>query len=179
VASHETWLRGAAPRRDYNPNVSRRIVPFLVAFCACHHAGDKTASTSANAAAGAAVKAAGEGRPPPTVTGPKRMIDGRYFVADGAPDPLWCSVDRDCIGDAVTDESGCCVASPDSFPQNWSWHVWISQRRLSQACDGVSCSPVPAGKLPRSCRLAAACKAGRCADACVAGAAESEQPKHE
>src|SRR5262245_51508520 len=66
----------------------------------------------------------------PTLSGPPRLLDGRYYVDQGAPDPLACRDDKDCIGDTVPDETGCCVRSSEPFPQTWAWHTWSTERRL-------------------------------------------------
>jgi hypothetical protein len=100
------------------------------------------------------------------ISGPERMIDGLYYVVEGSPDPLACHNDRDCIGDTVTDETGCCVRETESFAQTWAWHAWVTRRRLSQDCDGVTCPPLPVGAMPQLCRLDVRCASGRCVDAC-------------
>ncbi len=128
-------------------------------------------------AAGSLVITAPDGGPEdggmgiPRVTGPERMIDERYYVVEGAPHPLACTTDRECIGDNVTDETGCCVRSADTHPQTWEWHAWVTQRRLSQDCDKVTCAPIPVTAMPKICRLDVFCRAGQCADRC-----EEESP---
>jgi hypothetical protein len=109
------------------------------------------------------------------LTGPERMLENRYYVREGAPEPLACVNDRDCIGDTVTDETGCCVRTPDSYPQTWTWHAWLTQRRLSEDCDTVKCPPLPSGGMPAMCRLDVHCVNSRCADSCASENPDDQQ----
>jgi hypothetical protein len=102
----------------------------------------------------------------PRLSGPPRLIDGLYFVDEGAPDPLACRADKDCIGDTVPDDTGCCVRSSDAVPQTWVWHTWMTERRLSGKCDEVKCPPIPVGKIPEQCKLEVKCVSSRCANTC-------------
>jgi hypothetical protein len=106
----------------------------------------------------------------PRLSGPARMIDDRYFVDEGAPDPRACAADKDCIGDSVPDDTGCCVRSQEAFAQTWAWHTWIVDRRLTGSCAKVSCPPVPPPAMPEMCRLKVRCQSRVCVDSC------SEQP---
>jgi hypothetical protein len=53
-----------------------------------------------------------ERAPPPTqqlpVPSQGALQDG-YWRVPGAPDPLACTTDAECVGDTVPDETGCCV----------------------------------------------------------------------
>jgi hypothetical protein len=103
----------------------------------------------------------------PRLAGPDRVVDGIYFVAEGAPDPRVCARDTDCIGDSVPDQTGCCVRDLEPKPQTWAWHAWIAERRMSQQCDGVKCAPLPVGRrAPEICKLEARCASGRCVNGC-------------
>lgn len=105
----------------------------------------------------------------PRLSGPARLIEGLYFVDEGAPDPLACRDDRDCIGDTVPDDTGCCVRNPDPRPQTWAWHTWMTERRLSGKCDEVKCPPSPHARMPEICKLQVKCIGGRCASTCTSG----------
>lgn len=102
----------------------------------------------------------------PTMTGPPRLLEGRYFVDEGAPHPIACTEDKDCIGDTVPDETGCCVRSSDAYPQTFAWHAWSTRRRLSPACDEVKCPPLPVPSMPEVCRLNVECEGGTCKNTC-------------
>jgi len=99
-------------------------------------------------------------------TAASRMIDGRYYVSTGAPDPLACEKNEDCAGDTVVDSTGCCVVDSAPFPQTWAWKRWVSERRGSAACASVSCPPLPAPPPPPECAFDVRCEQGRCKDAC-------------
>lgn len=109
----------------------------------------------------------------PKLSGPPRLLDGRYFVDEGAPHPRACLEDKDCIGDTVPDETGCCVRSQLAFAQTWAWHVWLVDRRLAGGCTKVTCPPVPPPTMPRMCALKVRCAERVCVDSC------SEQPQDE
>ena len=106
----------------------------------------------------------------PTLSGPPRLLDDRYYVDEGAPDPRACLEDKDCIGDTVPDETGCCVRSQQAFAQTWAWHTWIVDRRLAGGCTKVACPPVPPPTMPQLCALKVRCAERVCVDSC------SEQP---
>jgi hypothetical protein len=110
----------------------------------------------------------------PTLTGPPRLQDGRYFVDEGAPHPTTCREDKDCIGDTVPDDTGCCIRSSDPFPQTFAWHAWVTRRRLSETCDEVKCPPLPVPSMPEVCRLRARCDGGTCRDSCSEEPGEKE-----
>ena len=96
---------------------------------------------------------------------PGRLVDGLYYVEAGAPDPLACQKDDDCTGDTVTDATGCCISSPNPWPQTKAWHTWLSQRRQGAAC-GIKCPPLPIPAEPPRCSFDVSCKSGRCANSC-------------
>lgn len=102
----------------------------------------------------------------PPASRPAVTRDPRYYVAEGAPDPLLCAADKECIGDVVVDSTGCCVVAGEPLPQTWAWHTWVTERRLSDACHDVHCAPLPVPSMPRACSLRARCLAGRCAASC-------------
>jgi hypothetical protein len=107
-------------------------------------------------------------REAPTAAG--SMKYGRYFVLPGAPDPLACSQDKDCIGDTVTRPDGCCVPDPSPWPQTWAWHTWLSERRMSPVCEAVHCPPTPIPSEPEQCTFDVHCVSGKCANTCPASA---------
>ena len=102
----------------------------------------------------------------PRLSGPPRLVEGVYFVDEGAPDPIACREDKDCIGDTVPDDTGCCVRSSDPLPQTWVWHTWMTERRLSGSCGEVKCPPLPVAKMPDLCKLKVRCAADRCVNTC-------------
>jgi hypothetical protein len=94
------------------------------------------------------------------------MVDGRYFVTEGAPDPLACTKDDECIGDTVVEPDGCCVGSSAAYPQTWAWHTWLSKRRTSPECKKVTCPPLPPPSPPPKCAMQCSCVQGRCKNSC-------------
>jgi len=102
------------------------------------------------------------------------MLLGTYFSLPGAPSPLACAADADCIVDTVPDAAGCCMSSFGLHPQSWSWHSWTSQHRQSPACADAHCPPPPPPTPPNpdDCHVQGRCVAGRCRDACSAPAPE-------
>ena len=95
------------------------------------------------------------------------MIKERYYVEAGAPDPLACKADADCLGDTVTDSTGCCVVSPKPWPQTWAWHTWLSKRRQGYlgACN-MACPELPGPEQQEACRFAVHCTSGNCTNTC-------------
>jgi hypothetical protein len=104
---------------------------------------------------------------PPAGTG-GHMVDDRYYVDSTAPDPLACSADKDCIGDTVTDEKGCCIASSRAWPQSWPYHTWLSstRRRDAPVCKAMQCPPLGSPSRPAACELAVKCLNAKCQNAC-------------
>jgi hypothetical protein len=145
------------------------VVSLSGSVVSCSGSSKKTGDLPKPAAADAGPDAGGDEHIP-KLTGPRRMEADRYFVDDGAPHPLTCAQDKDCIGDTVPDDTGCCIRSSDPFPQTFAWHAWVTRRRLSQACDEVKCPPLPVPSMPEVCRLKARCDSGQCRDSC------SEEP---
>jgi hypothetical protein len=104
----------------------------------------------------------------PASTLPKRtMVAGHYFVEPGAPDPLSCREDKECTGDTVTRDDGCCVLDPTPWPQTWVWRTWLSNRRSAGDCRLVSCPEPPKPSEPDPCGFDVHCVAGRCKSACA------------
>jgi hypothetical protein len=144
------------------------LVSALVLVVACSGSAKKDLSggtTSFVADAGAEVDANPDEHIP-RLAGPPRLVEGVYFVDEGAPDPLACRVDRDCIGDTVPDETGCCVRSNEAVPQTWVWHTWVTERRLAGGCDEVTCPPLPVQGMPDLCKLRVRCASQRCVSTC-------------
>ena len=151
--------------RDYTYSV-RSLAVLAVLACACSHADRPPVAAEGRLVITAPDAGPVDGGQLPTVTGPTRMLDGLYYVMEGAPEPLVCQRDRDCIGDTVTDDTGCCVRTPESHAQTWAWHNWVTGRRLGQDCDKVTCPPLPVSGMPSACKLEVKCKNNRCADTC-------------
>jgi hypothetical protein len=94
------------------------------------------------------------------------LVAGLYYVEPGAPDPLACTEDKQCIGDTVTDAGGCCIASAAAYPQTWPWHTWLSNRRMSATCKNVKCPELPPPEPPPDCAFKTRCDHGRCRNSC-------------
>lgn len=101
--------------------------------------------------------------------------DPRYYAPAGAPDPLSCRDDKDCISDTIVDtQNGCCVQQSDPMPQTWAWHAWIAEHRMAGDCHKTDCKPVAVpDKLPKACLLEAQCANGRCDNTCGGSSAGS------
>jgi hypothetical protein len=97
-----------------------------------------------------------------------RMVYDRYYVDSTAPDPLACSADKDCVGDTVTDEKGCCIVSSRAWPQSWPYHTWLSKTRRQDApvCKAMECPPLGSPSMPAACEIAVKCVTGKCQNAC-------------
>ena len=135
----------------------------VLLLVACSHAEKPPASAPASAPTAAQPPDGGPVAPArPLVT-----HDPRYYTEAGAPDPLVCANDKECIGDTVTDPGGCCVIAGDPLPQTWAWHSWITERRMSDRCHDAKCAAVPVPpSMPRACLFEAHCVNGRCANSC-------------
>lgn len=95
------------------------------------------------------------------------MIDGRYFSEPGAPDPLACTKDSDCMGDTVTNAGGCCVEDPFPYPQSRSYHDWLQKRRQSEACSKAGCPPPRPPPQPPECSYKGLkCVNNKCKNSC-------------
>jgi hypothetical protein len=95
---------------------------------------------------------------PPLANTPPAVVSaasGPYFTTGGAPDPLACKADKECLGDTITDAGGCCVPSPLPWPQTWAYHTWLSNRRMSDACKSIKCPDLPPPEEPEHCRRCA------------------------
>jgi hypothetical protein len=137
----------------------------LILVVACSHADRPTPAASRPASAPAPAADAGP------IAAPRPLVthDPRYFTEQGAPDPLACTNDKDCIGDTVVDKGGCCVVAGDPLPQTWAWHTWITERRMSETCHEAKCPPVPVPpSMPQACLLEARCVGGACQNSCAA-----------
>lgn len=95
------------------------------------------------------------------------MVNRIYFSTAGAPDPLACSQDSECIGDTVTRDDGCCVMSSEAVPQTWAWHTWLSNRRMSATCKAITCPALGPPSPPPACAFKLKCVAGKCKNSCV------------
>ena len=138
-----------------------RTLLCLLVLAACSHTEKPPAAATPSTAPAAS-------RPAAADAGPRAPThDPRYYAEAGAPDPLACANDKDCIGDTVVDPGGCCVVAGDPLPQTWAWHTWITERRMSQACHDAKCTPVPVPpSMPRACLLEARCVSGVCRNSC-------------
>jgi hypothetical protein len=139
----------------------------LVGLClgACATGGSKDKTTPPPPPADAAPVDS----PPAAGTG-GHMVDARYYVDSTGPDPLACATDKDCIGDTVTDDKGCCIASSRAWPQSWAYHTWLStKRRATAECKAMQCPPLGTPMPPRACEMDGKCVSGKCQNSCEGG----------
>ena len=98
---------------------------------------------------------------PPEAT----MVRGIYYSEPGAPHPVRCQADRDCIGDALPNATGCCVTDSTPRPQSRAYRTWLMQRRSTEACRQRRC-PVISPSPPRDCEIRVRCVQNECRNAC-------------
>lgn len=117
------------------------------------------------AACGLALAACGKGA---GTGGHGTIRDGLYYVEPGAPDPLACKRDDDCVADVVTrDAAGCCMVN-NPYAQTRAWRDWMMARRRTGVCDHVRCDEGLQMAPPPTCATQVRCVVGRCQDACGA-----------
>ena len=93
------------------------------------------------------------------------MQNGLYYVEPGAPDPLACQTDSDCVADVVTKADGCCMVN-NPYAQSRAWRDWLLKHESSDSCAHVDCSTAMQMAPPPSCASQVSCSAGHCVDAC-------------
>jgi hypothetical protein len=98
----------------------------------------------------------------PTTT----MIEGRYFSEAGAPEPLACTQDSDCMGETVTNSGGCCVDDPFPYAQTHAYHEWLQKRRQAPVCEKAGCPPPRPPPQPPDCSFQVKCVAKKCKNSC-------------
>ena len=146
--------------------MNRLALPFLVILVACAPAktnGPTTPPTDAPAFPPLSTQKA------PPSPGP--------FSAQGAPDPMTCTQDADCMGDTVlcnagqagqgfcpADGAGCCVVSSTPVAQNRAYRTWAMAWR-DKHCASVKC-PVFSPSRPRDCEFAVRCVENTCQNTC-------------
>jgi hypothetical protein len=80
---------------------------------------------------------------------PAALRYGKYFTADGAPEPLACTADADCTTGTILGERGCCTANPPALlPMTNAYAAWAGAHRASAACSAAACPPPPAATIP-------------------------------
>lgn len=93
-----------------------------------------------------------------------RMVNG-FFTMSGAPDPVACRTADDCLGDTVSDASGCCNNPRSLRAYSKKYRKWLYGMR-SRACKGVKCPPPPAPAKPADCNFKMKCVENQCANSC-------------
>ena len=93
------------------------------------------------------------------------VVDG-YYTAEGAPDPVACESDDQCVASGVLREDGCCWTYRDAnlVPQSAAYREWTNERRSE--CDVEACGPPPVPTQPADCLFEVSCQQGRCENAC-------------
>lgn len=89
-----------------------------------------------------------------------------FFVTDDAPAPQACTVDDDCTGNTVLDDSGCCNDPYSVIPHSKAYAAWMRTHRASAACTDVTCPEPPNPTMPNECYFEVWCDAGECANRC-------------
>ncbi|MCB9618961.1 MAG: hypothetical protein H6721_16395 [Sandaracinus sp.] len=136
----------------------RALLPFAVVTLVACGGGADTAEPEEAAATG-------QEQTEPEAAPAGRVVDG-YYVAAGAPDPLSCASDDECVASGVLDTNGCCWSFRDmnAVVQSTAYRDWTSGRRA--ACDVTRCPSPPAPTQPPDCLFEVRCAEGRCANAC-------------
>ena len=84
----------------------------------------------------------------------------------GAPHPLACAADADCIaGPGVNPENGCCDTGVEVGVYGRAYVQWRAGW-VRDNCGGVECPMLPPPAPPLRCALQGRCVAGRCAGSC-------------
>lgn len=101
-----------------------------------------------------------------------------FFTAEGAPDPLQCVFDEDCMSGTIVcaeategrlfcevGSAGCCVGDSTPIAQSRAYSRWTDEWRESH-CEDIEC-PVFGPSPPRECELNVACVDGACRNSCT------------
>lgn len=101
-----------------------------------------------------------------------------FFIAEGAPDPLLCVLDEDCMSGTIAcaeategllfcevGSAGCCVGDSTPIAQSRAYSQWSDQWREAHCAD-ITC-PIFGPSPPRECELSVACVDGVCQNSCV------------
>src|SRR5262249_56300445 len=78
------------------------------------------------------------------------MRDGLYYMEPGAPDPLACKSDSDCVADVVVKDDGCCMIN-SPYVQSRAWRDWLLAHTSSPRCANADCSTAIHIAQPPSC----------------------------
>jgi hypothetical protein len=107
-----------------------------------------------------------EGGREPSVPDPSARMENGFFLADGAPEPLTCAADEDCLGDTVPAPGGCCQNPLDLRAYSQAYRTWLARWRPAH-CGGVTCPEPPAASQPGDCYFQVHCTTeGICANSC-------------
>jgi hypothetical protein len=102
----------------------------------------------------------------PSVPDPSARMESGFFLADGAPDPLACATDADCLGDTVPAPGGCCQNPLDLRTYSQAYRTWLARWRPAHCAD-VTCPEPPAASPPGDCYFRVHCTTeGTCANSC-------------
>ncbi len=101
-----------------------------------------------------------------------QQAEPAQFTPPGAPDPLACHNDNECVpGPVVDPNNGCCdtgVALGVHAKAYVEWRAsWVREH-----CAASECPPRSSPALPRPCATQGRCEAGRCRDSCPEPATE-------
>jgi hypothetical protein len=92
--------------------------------------------------------------------------DVPHFVRPGAPHPLACAADGDCVPAAgVNPDEGCCTTGVPTGIASRAWVEWHAAW-ARQHCAAVRCPPLPPPAPLRPCAQEGRCASGRCANRC-------------
>ena len=94
-----------------------------------------------------------------------RVVDG-YYTAAGAPAPLACASDDECVASGVLAENGCCWSFRDmnAVVMSTAYRDWTNAQRT--ACDTTRCPSPPVPTQPPDCLFQVRCAEGRCVNEC-------------
>lgn len=88
-----------------------------------------------------------------------------FFTAPGAPDPVMCEEDADCMGDTTLGEDGCCNEPTTIKAFSKDYRKWTSEWR-KRSCEDVTCPPPPNPAQPADCYFQVRCVESACVNSC-------------
>jgi hypothetical protein len=92
--------------------------------------------------------------------------DVPHFVRPGAPHPLACTADDDCVPAAgVNPDEGCCTTGVPTTIASHAWTEWYGAWARAH-CATVRCPPRPPPAPLLPCGYQGRCANGRCTSRC-------------